>query len=194
MNWIETGKPRLIGKHRSKALVVQQFRKRTSAERRDYGLFSSKNASVVLPITRRGEVVAVKQYRFGSGKIQTELPSGVLNDKESGVKAARRELKEETGYVPGRLFKLGLKRGLFIDPPAFLSLHFFFLALDCVKVGEPQLDPEEEISVKLIPFKSWLQMCFRGQIDDQTSLTATFLALPHLQKFGPRISSKNLRP
>ena len=189
MNWTRKGKHRLIGKHYSKALIVQNFKSKTTGKIIDYGLFSSKNASVVFPLTARGQVVAIKQYRFGSCKNQIELPSGMLNKKESGREAAKRELVEETGYAPGKMIDLAPSHGLFIDPPAFfLCVHFAFLALNCVRMRSQELDREEEISVQLIPLTEWIKMCFDGRIDDQTSLAMTFLAMPHLRKFGVKIS------
>lgn len=195
MSWIKKGRRRLIAKHRHKALIVQKFKSKATGKIIDYGLFSAKNAAVVLPLTSEGKVVAIKQYRFGSFKNQTELPSGNLDGQESALKAAKRELSEETGYVPERMIDLSPKGGLFIDPPAFLARHFTFLALDCLKVGEQNLEPDEEISVRLIPLKEWIAMCFDGRIDDQTSLSMTFLALPHLKKFSVKITppKKNSR-
>jgi len=184
MNWERNGSPKVIGECYGRSLISQSFRNREARKEIDYALFQAKNASVIFPITSDGDVITVKQYRFGSCKKQTEIPSGALNDGESGLAAALRELKEETGYEPGEIINLSPNSpsgGLFVDAPAFfMCLHFVFLALDCKKTGQQKLDQEEKLTVCLIPLNEWVEMCLNGQIDDQTSLSTTFLAMGKL--------------
>ncbi|HMK61318.1 MAG TPA: NUDIX hydrolase [Dissulfurispiraceae bacterium] len=59
----------------------------------------------VIPVTEKGELLMIRQFRPALNKYVIEFPAG-LNDKgESLVEAARRELIEETGYVSDE-FKL----------------------------------------------------------------------------------------
>ncbi|MBI2983985.1 MAG: NUDIX hydrolase, partial [Chloroflexi bacterium] len=62
----------------------------------------------VLPITRSGEVVMVKQFRFGSQEVSLELPGGVVDPGEEPAASVARELEEETGYRAGRVLPLGV--------------------------------------------------------------------------------------
>src|SRR5262245_48087811 len=55
--------------------------------------------AAVLCLTEAGEVVLVRQYRHGIGGESLELPAGVIDRDEAPLAAARRELREETGYV-----------------------------------------------------------------------------------------------
>jgi len=53
----------------------------------------------VIPVTKEGEVLMIRQFRPALNSYVIEFPAG-LNDKgESLVDAARRELIEETGYT-----------------------------------------------------------------------------------------------
>jgi len=53
----------------------------------------------VIPITKEGEVLMIRQFRPALNSYVIEFPAG-LNDKgETLVDAARRELIEETGYT-----------------------------------------------------------------------------------------------
>ena len=52
----------------------------------------------VVALTPEEKIVVVKQYRFGSREITTEIPAGIVEPEEDSKTAAMRELKEETGY------------------------------------------------------------------------------------------------
>ena len=55
----------------------------------------------VIAITEDGHIVMERQYRQGLGKTCYEIPAGVMEKGENAEEAARRELKEETGYGGG---------------------------------------------------------------------------------------------
>src|SRR5690349_16614812 len=61
----------------------------------------------VIPVTRSGEVVLVRQFRFGIWQDTLEIPGGMVDDGEAPADAALRELEEETGYRPRELVPLG---------------------------------------------------------------------------------------
>jgi len=78
---------------------------------------------VILPIDSKGNILLVRQYRHAVDKQLLELPAGSIDPGETPEVAATRELREETGYKPGKLEKLG---GFYAAPGYCTEyLHFF---------------------------------------------------------------------
>ena len=102
----------------------------------------------VIPLTPEGEVVLVRQFRFGIWADSLELPGGMVDPGEEPAKAAARELEEETGFVPGRLEPLG-----WIHPNPALQANrcHSFLARDCVRHHAGRPEASEDIEVVRVP-------------------------------------------
>jgi ADP-ribose pyrophosphatase len=56
-------------------------------------------AVAVVPLLDDGRLVLVRQYRYPTGKVLLEIPAGKLDAGEAQLACAKRELREETGYV-----------------------------------------------------------------------------------------------
>lgn len=101
----------------------------------------------VIAITREGKFVMIEQYRHGLGDVFTELVAGVIEPGEQPLSAAKRELKEETGYSGGQW---QLLTTLSQNPSTTTNLTYCFLATDVELECEQHLDPTEDIEVKLM--------------------------------------------
>lgn len=53
---------------------------------------------VVVAVTPQGQILLVRQHRVAAGAATLELPAGHVDPGETPEQAARRELREETGY------------------------------------------------------------------------------------------------
>ena len=133
-------------------------------------ILSGGNAVNVIALTSANEIVLVQQYRFGTASYTLELPGGLVDPDESPIKAAERELEEETGYTCGeKLIPLG-KIG---QNPVFMDSYVHhFLALD-VKLTKPQtLDAGENIEVILMPLEELKFRWQKGEIEHPHSVNA----------------------
>lgn len=128
-------------------LHEQHVRLPTGAEIEEFHLIESPDWVGVLAITEARQVVMVEQYRHGAGRSGLELPAGVVDEGETPLEAARRELAEETGFGARTLTPLST---VFPEPARHTNRAHFFVATDAFAVGEPRLDESEQLSVRLL--------------------------------------------
>ena len=100
----------------------------------------------VIPVTADGQVVLIRQFRFGIWAPTLEIPGGMLEPDEDAATAAARELEEETGYVPAEVLPLG-----WVHPNPALQGNrcHSFLALGCSRAHAGRPDAGEDILVEL---------------------------------------------
>lgn len=98
-----------------------------------------------LPVTEEGKIIMVRQYRHALGETCLEIPGGCVDDTDTNVEyAVARELLEETGYSFTSFDYLGR---ISPNPSTNSNLLHMFLARGGKKVGEQNLDENEEIEV-----------------------------------------------
>lgn len=123
----------------------------------------------VIALTKNQEIVFVRQYRYGTDEVTTELPGGAIDFNEDPFDAAKRELREESGYTSSNWKKLGKVAA----NPAFMSNYCHtYLALDAEKTHELELDPFEEIEVVKIPKTEVMEKLTNGEINHSLIIAA----------------------
>ena len=103
----------------------------------------------VVALTPDARVVLIRQYRFGTEQITLEIPGGLVDPGETPLEAARRELREETGYEAERWTSLGT---IAPNPAIHRNRLYTYLAEGCRIAGEQQPDPGEDIEVESSPW------------------------------------------
>lgn len=140
----------------------------------DYFLSVFNDIALVLAVTSNGDVPLVRQYKHGVREIITELPAGYINDEEEPLEAAKRELKEETGYVSSNWQSLGYfyKNSTKSEGN---NVHIY-LAHDAQCTDAQSLDENEDIEVHVHPFHKVLDMAESGELQGADSALAVLLA------------------
>lgn len=101
----------------------------------------------VIPVTEEGKIVCVHQYRHGTEEVSLEIPGGVIDEGESPLDAAHRELVEETGYEAESIEQIGVVAP---NPAIQNNRCYTFLARNVRRVRDQNLDAMEDIAVELI--------------------------------------------
>ena len=117
----------------------------------------------VVAFTEDDQLVLVRQWRQGSQDFSLEIPGGARDPgSESAEHCALRELREETGYVAEHVEYLG---GVNPNNALFSNRCDTYLATGCVRAGDLQMDPGEDIEVVLLPLAEVEARVRSGEID-----------------------------
>ena len=115
----------------------------------------------VIAITKDGKMVMVRQYRHALGITEYELCAGVMEDGETPLEAAKRELMEETGFGGGEWMEY---MTICANPSNHTNLARTFLATGVERLAEQHLDDTEELTCHLLTQEEVFGMLWRGEI------------------------------
>ena len=141
---------------------------------------------VIVASDEEGNYICVRQFRYGIKQVTTEFSAGGIertdgkeygvNDKavtEDALEAAKRELKEETGYVSDEWRHL-------ITVPSNATIAdnyaYVFEAKNCRKVSGQNLDDTEFLNVRKYTAKEIDQMIEKGEFQQAIHIMAWLLA------------------
>ena len=144
----------------------------------DKEIIEHPGSSVMLPITDRGTVLLVKQWRAAQGCYTLELPSGTRDGDEPPEVTAARELREETGYRASEFTPIG---GFFPVSGYSEEYSHGYVATGLELDPLPQ-DKLEDIMVVETTVDELRQMCMNGEIDDALTIAAVTRASAFLDE------------
>jgi len=164
----------------SRELVFQKFNRKIDkvmfkmpdGRESDFYIKKEGPAASILALTKDKKVILVKQYRPGPEEILLELPGGYVEKDEKPEITMARELKEETGYEG----KVELVTTCFDDAYSTMN-RYCFVATDCLRVGEAELEKDEFVELILLDLREFRKLLRSGKMTD---IEVGYLALDHL--------------
>lgn len=122
----------------------------------------------IAALTKEGELLFVRQYRYPYHEVVLELPAGKLEPGQNPLENGKRELLEETGAVGVSYLSLGQ----LYPTPGYCAeiIHLYFCRVD--SFSEPSPDEDEFLKVEKIPLNRAVEMVLNNQIPDAKTQTA----------------------
>ena len=139
---------------------------------RDYHRIEHPDCCVVLAQTPSEEIIVERQYKHGPGKVGLSLPEGAIDPGETPLRAAQRELLEETGYEASAGRSLG---AFWMNGNYGSGCAHLLCARDARKVAAPASGDLEEMEILLLTRVELRTALLRGEV--HLLSTAALIAL-----------------
>jgi ADP-ribose pyrophosphatase len=137
----------------------------------DFFVLNTPSWVHVIALTPDDEIVMAKQFRFGTENLSWELPGGLMEEGETPIEAAQRELREETGFVgcdPEVIAAISP------NPAIQNNTCYFVLLRNATREHELDWDEHEEILTSAIPVREVEEWAHSGKILHSLSITSLF--------------------
>lgn len=121
----------------------------------------------VIAITTEGKFIIEEQYRHGIQKVCFELCAGMVDEGETPLEAAKRELLEETGYSGGNWTAFGMSVP---NASGSTTKCYHFLATDVVPCNDPKLEQTEDIKIHILIAQEVKKLMLGGHIAEAVML------------------------
>lgn len=141
---------------------------RPDGQTEEKGIVRHPGAVALVPLTEKGEVLMLRQYRLALDQTILEIPAGTRGWEEEWRACAQRELREETGFRAGRLVELG---DIWLAPGLSDEQMRLFVATELTSDPLPQ-DFDEQIELASIPLIKLVDMAYDGRLWDAKSVVA----------------------
>lgn len=144
----------------------------------DYHQLLMPSACIVCAFTEDNELMLLRGYKHGIGKIALYLPGGFIEMGEDPLVAAKRELMEETGYSARAWHSLGefVPHGNYGCGRAYI-----FIAKQARRMQNPNSGDLETTEIEVLNMESVQESIRDGEIYSLSSVAAIGLATQHLQ-------------
>jgi len=129
----------------------------------------------VIPVDAGNNVVLVEQFRLPTGKALLEIPAGGVEPGENAEKAVCRELREEIGYLPRKVTRLGG----FYSSPGFCTEYLHLYLATGLTPSRLHAEDTEEIRVVRVPVSEISDLIASERICDSKSIAGLLYFLKY---------------
>lgn len=123
-------------------------------------------SAVIMPVDAGGRILLIRQYRLPARRFLWEIPAGRVDPGETTLKAARRELREETGLKARKMTRLAS----FYASPGFLEEKMTIYLAEDLTEGEQETMEDERIELQWTPAKELDRLIREGKINDAKTI------------------------
>lgn len=128
-------------------------------------------AVAIVPVDRDGNVTLVRQERVPAGGHVLELPAGGVEDGESPLETAQRELREETGLHGGDWTEVAT----FFTSPGYTDEKMHLFLATALEQGEAE--PEGSEDIELVRYARDEVPSLLAEVEDGKTLAGLLLLL-----------------
>lgn len=149
-----------------------------NGKQQDREIILHNGGAGILPIDEEGNVYLIKQFRSPFESEVLEIPAGKLERGEDPLKAAKRELSEETGFTARHYISLGEMW----PTVGYCGEKIYIYLATGLKKGKTHFDDDEFVTTIKYDFDTVYNMCMDGTIKDGKTLVAILKAKEILGK------------
>jgi len=132
----------------------------------------------VVAVDAQNNVLLVSQYRDAVKKDLLEIPAGGVDPGEDAETAVKREMQEETGFLPQKLVSLG---GYYLAPGYSTEYLHLYLAMDLIP-SRLVAEDTEGINVVRVPVSQIPKLLRSDKICDGKSIAGLYMFLEYRKK------------
>lgn len=153
--------------YQGKILKVYTDRVKVNGRESDWDYVHHNGGAAVVPVTKEGKILMVRQYRNALDRYTLEIPAGALDStKESGADCVARELEEETGYRSDSIEWLITTHSWVAFTNEKVEIY---VAKDLVP-SQQHFDEEEAIELEEYTIEELKEKIFKGEITDSKTV------------------------
>ena len=129
-------------------------------------IVAHSGSAVMMAVDEKDRILLVRQFRLPAEKELWELPAGRLDPGESPLQAAKRELREETGYRA----KSWVKLTSFWPSPGYVAEKMTIFLATGLTAGEQEPMDDERIEIQWFSKKELSEAIRSGQVADAKTM------------------------
>lgn len=124
------------------------------------------------PMGDEPQILLLRQYRYAAGGYLYEIPAGRLDEDETPIQCAARELKEETGCTADHIEPMTS----ILTTPGFTDEAIHLFIATGLTHGEPNREADEFVEIVIMRLSEALERISTGEITDSKTMLALLFA------------------